>query len=155
MNIEIKISKKPVNYNYAIEQLEYRVKKIINSQEKNLLWILEHPNLYTGGTSAKKKDLLDLKKFPTYKSSRGGQWTFHGEGQKIVYFALVLKNKNIKEFVRSIELFIMDILKDYGIKSFNDKKNIGIWVKNNKGKIGKIAAIGIRVKNGWLFTVFR
>ena len=154
MNIEIKISKKPVNYNYAIEQLEYRVKKIINSQEKNLLWILEHPNLYTGGTSAKKKDLLDLKKFPTYKSSRGGQWTFHGEGQKIVYFALVLKNKNIKEFVRSIELFIMDILKDYGIKSFNDKKNIGIWVKNNKGKIGKIAAIGIRVKKWVAFHGF-
>tara|TARA_A100001015_G_scaffold296460_1_gene376763 strand:+ start:7654 stop:8274 length:621 start_codon:yes stop_codon:yes gene_type:complete len=154
MNVEIKISKKPVEYQTAIKFLEDRVEKILNHSEKDLLWILEHPNLYTGGTSAQNDDLLDVKKFPYLKSSRGGQWTFHGEGQKIVYFVQTIKDKNIKKFVRKIERFIMDILKDYGIISFNDEKNIGIWVKNKYQKIDKISAIGIRVKKWIAFHGF-
>ena len=149
MKLEIKISKKPVEYLDAIKFLEKRVIKIQNKESKNLLWILEHPNLYTAGTSAKEKDLLNKDKFPIYKTNRGGQWTFHGDGQKIIYFAIDLTSeKNIKNFVRKIENWIIKVLNNYKIESSNDPNNIGIWVKNNNN-LEKIAAIGIRVKK-WI-----
>ena len=149
MKLEIKISKKPVEYQEAIKFLEERVIKIHNKESSNLLWILEHPNLYSAGTSAKETDLLNKNKFPIYKTNRGGQWTFHGDGQKIIYFAIDLTSeKNIKNFVRKIENWIIKVLKNYKIESSNDPNNIGIWVKNNN-KLEKIAAIGIRVKK-WI-----
>ncbi|MBL6758481.1 MAG: lipoyl(octanoyl) transferase LipB [Pelagibacteraceae bacterium] len=153
MKLEIKISKKPVPYDEAIELLEKRVIKIQANKENNLLWILQHPNLYTGGTSAKDHDLLDPSKFPIYKTSRGGQWTFHGNGQKVVYFVHMLKDKNIKKFVRNVENWIIKILDDYNVTGFNDPKNVGIWVNKNN-KICKIAAIGIRVKRWIAFHGF-
>ena len=104
MKLEIKISKKPVEYLDAIKFLEKRVIKIQNKESKNLLWILEHPNLYTAGTSAKEKDLLNKNKFPIYKTNRGGQWTFHGEGQKIIYF-VIHQNKNIKILVKMLKSY--------------------------------------------------
>ena len=149
MKLEIKISKKPVEYQEAIKFLEERVIKIQNKESGNLLWILEHPNLYSAGTSAKETDLLNKNKFPIYKTNRGGQWTFHGDGQKIIYFAIDLTSeKNIKNFVRKIENWIIKVLNNYKIESSNDPNNIGIWVKNNN-KLEKIAAIGIRVKK-WI-----
>ena len=149
MKLEIKISKKPVEYQEAIKFLEERVIKIQNKESGNLLWILEHPNLYSAGTSAKETDLLNKNKFPIYKTNRGGQWTFHGDGQKIIYFAIDLTSeKNIKNFVRKIENWIIKVLNNYKIKSSNDPNNIGIWVKNNNN-LEKIAAIGIRVKK-WI-----
>ncbi len=154
MKLEIKISKKPVEYQDAIKFLEKRVIKIQNKESKNLLWILEHPNLYTAGTSAKEKDLLNKNKFPIYKTNRGGQWTFHGEGQKIIYFVIDLTSeKNIKYFVRRIENWIIQVLKNYKINSSNDPSNIGIWVEN-KRSLEKIAAIGIRVKKWIAFHGF-
>ena len=154
MKLEIKISKKPVEYQDAINFLEKRVIKIQNKESKNLLWILEHPNLYTAGTSAKEKDLLNKNKFPIYKTNRGGQWTFHGEGQKIIYFVIDLTSeKNIKYFVRRIENWIIQVLKNYKINSSNDPSNIGIWVEN-KRSLEKIAAIGIRVKKWIAFHGF-
>ncbi len=149
MKLEIKISKKPVEYQEAIKFLEERVIKIQNKKSSNLLWILEHPNLYSAGTSAKETDLLKKNKFPIYKTNRGGQWTFHGDGQKIIYFAIDLTSeKNIKNFVRKIENWIIKVLNNYKIESSNDPNNIGIWVKNNNN-LEKIAAIGIRVKK-WI-----
>ena len=149
MKLEIKISKKPVEYQEAIKFLEERVIKIQNKESSNLLWILEHPNLYSAGTSAKETDLLNKNKFPIYKTNRGGQWTFHGDGQKIIYFAIDLTSeKNIKNFVRKIENWIIKVLNNYKIESSNDPNNIGIWVKNNNN-LEKIAAIGIRVKK-WI-----
>ena len=149
MKLEIKISKKPVEYQEAIKFLEERVIKIQNKKSSNLLWILEHPNLYSAGTSAKETDLLNKNKFPIYKTNRGGQWTFHGDGQKIIYFAIDLTSeKNIKNFVRKIENWIIKVLNNYKIESSNDTNNIGIWVKNNNN-LEKIAAIGIRVKK-WI-----
>ena len=149
MKLEIKISKKPVEYQEAIKFLEERVIKIQNKESSNLLWILEHPNLYSAGTSAKETDLLNKNKFPIYKTNRGGQWTFHGDGQKIIYFVIDLTSeKNIKNFVRKIENWIIKVLNNYKIKSSNDPNNIGIWVKNNNN-LEKIAAIGIRVKK-WI-----
>ena len=149
MKLEIKISKKPVEYQEAIKFLEERVIKIQNKESGNLLWILEHPNLYSAGTSAKETDLLNKNKFPIYKTNRGGQWTFHGDGQKIIYFVIDLTSeKNIKNFVRKIENWIIKVLNNYKIESSNDPNNIGIWVKNNNN-LEKIAAIGIRVKK-WI-----
>ena len=149
MKLEIKISKKPVEYQEAIKFLEDRVIKIQNKKSCNLLWILEHPNLYSAGTSAKETDLLNKNKFPIYKTNRGGQWTFHGDGQKIIYFAIDLTSeKNIKNFVRKIENWIIKVLNNYKIESSSDPNNIGIWVKNNNN-LEKIAAIGIRVKK-WI-----
>tara|TARA_B100001287_G_scaffold275960_1_gene285186 strand:+ start:3102 stop:3731 length:630 start_codon:yes stop_codon:yes gene_type:complete len=154
MKLEIKISNKPVEYQDAIKFLEERVLKIQNKESGNLLWILEHPNLYSAGTSAKETDLLKKNKFPIYKTNRGGKWTFHGEGQKITYFALDLTSeKNIKYFIRNIEIWIIQVLKNYNIKSSNDPNNIGIWVENNKN-LEKIAAIGIRVKKWIAFHGF-
>ena len=146
MKFEVKISKKPYPYLKAMELLDQKVADIYDNNSKNLLWILEHPNIYTGGTSSKDKDLLDSKKFPLFKTSRGGQWTFHGEGQKIVYLAHKIEDKNIKVFVRNIEKWIVNILETYNIKSLAGEKNIGIWVKQKKNETNKIAAIGIRVK---------
>ena len=154
MKLEIKISKKPVEYQEAIKFLEERVIKIQNKESGNLLWILEHPNLYSAGTSAKETDLLNKNKFPIYKTNRGGQWTFHGRGQKIIYFVIDLTSeKNIKHFIRRIENWIIKILKNYKIKSTNDPNNIGIWVENKEG-VEKIAAIGIRVKKWIAFHGF-
>lgn len=154
MKLEIKISPKPVEYQDAIKFLEERVAKIQNKESSNLLWILEHPNLYSAGTSAKEGDLLNKDQFPIYKTSRGGQWTFHGDGQKVIYFAIDLNlEKNIKKFVRNIENIIIRVLENYKIKSFNDPENIGIWVSNNNN-LEKIAAIGIRVKKWVAFHGF-
>ncbi len=154
MKLEIKISQKPVEYQDAIKFLEERVIKIQNKESCNLLWILKHPNLYSAGTSAKEKDLLNKDKFPIHKTNRGGQWTFHGDGQKVIYFAIDLSSeKNIKNFVRKIESWIIQILSNYKIHSSRDSRNIGIWVKN-KNNLEKIAAIGIRVKKWIAFHGF-
>ena len=112
MKLEIKISQKPVKYQDAIKLLEDRVLKIQKKQSSNLLWILQHPNLYSGGTSAKKSDLLNKNKFPIFKTNRGGQWTFHGNGQKVIYFVIDLNSeKNLKDFIRKVECWIIQILK--------------------------------------------
>ena len=148
--MEIKISKKPVSYNKAMKFLNDRVNDIHSDKNYELIWILEHPNLYTAGISATDNDLLDKNKFPTFKTNRGGKWTFHGKGQKIVYFILDLnkRGKAIRALVNKIQDIIILSLKEIGIESHKDKNNIGIWVNTN-GEEAKIAAIGIKVKK-WI-----
>ena len=149
MNIEVKISKKKINYEKAMKILENRVKKVINGEKPELLWILEHNTIYTGGTNYKENEILN-ENIKVFKTNRGGKITCHGPGQKVVYFVLNLnkRKKDIRILINKIENCIIKTLKSYQIKSFPDKKNIGIWV-NNKGKVKKIAAIGIRVKK-WI-----
>ena len=149
MSIEIKKSIKPVNYLDAISFLEKRVEKIINRQEKELIWILEHPSIFTAGTSYNEKDIID-KKIDIIKTSRGGKITWHGPGQLICYLVIDLNNrkKDIRKFVHIIEKSIIESLEEIGVSSQSDRKNIGIWVKSNK-KEKKIAAIGIKVKK-WI-----
>ena len=150
MNIEIKKSKKPINYDFAIKKLEERVAKIIkNRAKKELIWFLEHPSIYTGGSSFKKNEILDGS-INVVKTSRGGKITWHGPGQLICYFVIDLnkRNKDIRKFINIIEKSIINTLYEYNILSFSDRKNIGIWHKK-KNKIFKIAAIGIRIKN-WI-----
>ena len=147
MTIQIKKSIKPVNYSFAINTLEKRVEKIINNQKvKELIWFLEHPSIYTGGSSYKKSEILD-NSIKLIKTKRGGKVTWHGPGQLICYLVIDLKkrDKDIRRFVNLLELSIINSLKEYKINSFPDRKNIGIWSKLNNKKV-KIGAIGLRVK---------
>ena len=146
MSIEVKNSKKLVDYKESMKVLEERVDAVFKGEGKELLWILEHNLTYTAGTSSNESDLLD-KNTKIVKTNRGGKHTLHAPGQKVVYFVLNLNNrrKDIRFLINQIEKCIINILEEYKINSFADKKNIGIWV-NNKSKIKKIAAIGIKVK---------
>jgi lipoyl(octanoyl) transferase len=148
--MEIKISHQPIAYKKAIDFLEQRVEKVHAELEDELIWILEHDSVYTKGVSATDKDLLVPNLFPVIETNRGGKYTYHGPGQKIVYFVINLnkREKEIKSFVRNVEKWIISILKDFNISSYSDPKNIGIWIKNNN-KENKIAAIGIKVKK-WI-----
>tara|TARA_A100000164_G_scaffold50369_1_gene39026 strand:+ start:24 stop:644 length:621 start_codon:yes stop_codon:yes gene_type:complete len=146
MSIEIKKSVKPVDYSDAVSFLEKRVEKIIKKQEKELIWILEHKSIYTEGTSSSKNDILD-KSINTTKSSRGGKITWHGPGQLICYFVIDLnkRKKDIRKFIYIIEKSIIDSLKEIGINSSSDRKNVGVWVESNN-ETKKIAAIGFKIK---------
>ena len=154
MKIEIKKSIKCVDYDVALKFLEKRVKDIINRKKPELLWILEHKPIFTAGTSSKENEILN-KTINVSQTSRGGKITHHGPGQKIVYFVLNLneRGKDIRKLIKHVENCIIKILKEYGIKSFSDKKNIGIWVNIN-GKAKKVASIGIKVKRWIAFHGF-
>ena len=146
MNIEVINSIKSVDYTKSMKILEKRVHDVFLGKKNELLWILEHNSVYTAGTSSKNIDLLD-KNLKVIKTNRGGKHTYHGPGQKVVYFVLNLnkREKDIRKLVNKIENCIMDVLNEYNIESYPDRNNIGIWV-DDKNKSKKIAAIGIRVK---------
>ena len=149
MNIEIKITKKPVEYKKAITFLENRLIKLRNNKANELIWLLEHPNTYTAGTSYSDNEILD-KNIKIIKTSRGGKVTWHGPGQKICYFVVDLnrRKKDIRKFISILEKTIIETLKEYKIQSYSDKKNIGIWI-NHDNQVKKVAAIGVRVKK-WI-----
>ncbi len=149
MNIEIKKSIKPVKYNLAIELLEERLEKINNQKSRELFWLLEHEQVYTGGTSYKENEILD-KSIKLIKTNRGGKITCHGPGQLVFYIVLDLKirGKNIRKLINIIEKTIIETLDEFKIKTFADRNNIGIWHKSKNG-IEKVAAIGIKVKK-WI-----
>jgi len=149
MSIEIKTSVKPVDYHDAIQLLEKRVEKLINKKSNELIWFLEHNEIYTAGTSSNINDILD-NSIKIIKTSRGGKITSHSPGQLICYFVIDLskRNKDIRKFIISIENAIIETFKEFKIISKSDRKNIGIWVKhNNESK--KIGAIGIRIRK-WI-----
>ena len=149
MDIEVKTSVKPVDYNKSIKILEKRVNDLASGKKGELLWILEHKTVYTAGSSSSSKDLIS-KKTTVIKTTRGGKHTIHSPGQKVIYFVLDLnkRGKNIRKLVNKIETCIINILKEYNVNSYADSKNIGIWINKNN-KIQKISAIGIRVKK-WI-----
>ena len=149
MNIEIKKSIKPVKYDFAIKFLEQRLIDINKNKKEDLIWILEHEEVYTAGTNYTEKEILN-KDINLIKSKRGGKITYHGPGQLICYFVIDLKKreKDIRKFITLIEKTIIQTLSDFEINSFGDPKNIGIWT-NHKKNISKIAAIGLRVSK-WI-----
>tara|TARA_Y100000590_G_C15294926_1_gene854002 strand:+ start:45 stop:662 length:618 start_codon:yes stop_codon:yes gene_type:complete len=146
MSIEVKNSVKPIEYNKSMKILEKRVHDVLSGKKDEFLWIIEHAPVYTAGIRSKNVELLD-KKIKLVKTNRGGKITYHGPGQKVVYFVLNLNNrgKDIRKLITNIEDCIINILNEYKIESYTDKKNIGIWVNKNKNP-KKIAAIGIKVK---------
>ena len=148
MNIEIKKSIKPINYSDAINFLEKRLEDLHKNNDKELIWTLEHNEIFTAGTSYKENEILD-NSINLIKSNRGGKITCHAPGQLICYFVLDLRKKrDIRKFISCIEKSIIETLKDYKIKTFSDKDNVGIWHKKNH-TINKVAAIGIRIKK-WI-----
>ena len=149
MNIEIKKSIKPVKYSTAIKIMENRLHAVNIKKNKELIWILEHDHIYTAGTSFKRNEILN-KSIKIVKTNRGGKITYHGPGQIICYFVIDLnrRKKDIRNFIRLIEKTIIETINEFGIKTFNDKKNIGIWYKD-KSKIKKVATIGLKVSK-WI-----
>ena len=153
--IEIKISRNEINYDQAVVFMESKVEKIHNNLSKELLWFLNHDHVFTQGTSAKNDEVLNSSFIDVIKTNRGGKTTYHGPGQRIVYFMLNLNNKkkDIRKFISIIEDSLITFLKNYNIEARAFKDRVGIWViKNNQitfDKEKKIGAIGLRVKK-WI-----
>jgi len=148
MDLEIKKSIKPINYFEAINLLEKRLDDLSKNKSKELIWTLEHDEIFTAGTSYRNNEILD-KSIDIIKTNRGGKITCHAPGQLVCYFVLDLrKKKDIRKFITCIEKTIIETLKEYKINTFSDQNNIGIWYKKNNMTY-KIAAIGVRVKK-WI-----
>ena len=147
--IEFFNSSELVDYKKSIELMEKRVEDINEGKASELLWFLEHPSIYTAGTSSNDKDLLNENLFPVFRTNRGGQFTYHGPGQRVAYVMLNVRDRdyNVKSFIRLLEQWIMNSLMDIGIKSFLIKGKVGIWVNNEE----KIASLGLRIRKGISF----
>ncbi len=147
--IEWKISNELIDYDFAILEMEKRVLDIKRNSKKELVWLLEHKSIFTAGTSAKNEDLINNKVEIRY-TGRGGQWTWHGPGQRVVYLMLNLKNRlpDIKAYVYALEELIISSLSDFNINGMRVKNQPGVWVRNNNG-FHKIAALGIRISS-WI-----
>ena len=157
-NVECMISDKPIDYIDAIEFMENRVNDIRSGNAKELVWLLEHPSIYTAGTSAQDIELIVKDRFPIYKSGRGGRYTYHGPGQRIVYIMLDLskRSKDIRKFVHKLEEWIIQTLGHFNINGEIRDDRIGIWVRKSptfkqEPNEKKIAAIGIRVRKSVTF----
>ena len=149
MSIEIKKSEKPVIYEEAKKLMEERLLNVDLNKSNELIWTLEHPDVYTAGTSHNESDILD-KSIKILKTNRGGKITYHGPGQLICYFVIDLKRrkKDIRNFISIIEKTIIETLNFFNIKTFSDKENVGIWYEDNY-QTKKVAAIGVRVSK-WI-----
>ena len=155
--IEWKYEKNFVDYKFAEEAMSKRVEDIISKQKTELVWFLEHNNIYTLGTSAKTSDFKYEASIPVYQTKRGGQTTYHGPGQRIIYLLLDLRNgkKDIKQLVWNIEEWLILVLKELGLSGYRIPGLIGVWVKDPKNinadgsKDKKIAALGLRLKK-WI-----
>ena len=146
--IEWKISSDLIDYEEALKVMEERVDAIHKGTAGELVWLLEHPPLYTAGTSADASDLVDPERFPVYDAGRGGQYTYHGPGQRVAYFMLDLnkRGKDVRKFVSNLEELIIDTLAHFKIKGERRSDRVGVWVDHGNGQEEKIAAIGIRIK---------
>ncbi|MTH95210.1 lipoyl(octanoyl) transferase LipB [Roseibium sp. RKSG952] len=149
--VEWHISDDPVGYETALEQMDAHVTAIAAGTANERVWLLEHPPLYTAGTSADDSDLIDAGRFPVYKTGRGGQHTYHGPGQRVAYVMLDLKRRrqDVRAFVAALEAWIINSLWHYHIRGERREDRVGVWVRRpDKGPEveDKIAAIGIRLR---------
>ncbi|WP_395391261.1 lipoyl(octanoyl) transferase LipB [Novosphingobium sp. BL-8A] len=146
-DIELRISSEPVPYRAALEEMTARNAAIAAGEARELIWLLEHPPVYTAGTSAAVDELLDPR-FEVVEAGRGGRYTYHGPGQRIGYVLLDLRKRarDARGFVHGLEGWVMDTLKDFGVDSFRSEGRIGIWTKDVDGREAKIGAIGVRIR---------
>ncbi len=147
-SVEQIVSNDMVDYPTALDAMESRVAGILDGSKPEALWFLEHPPLYTSGTSARKNDLLGNMPFPVYDAGRGGQWTYHGPGQRVVYVMLDLKQRNamdLRQYVKNLEQWVIATLAHFGVEGFTREGRIGVWVQDGSSE-SKIAALGIRVR---------
>ncbi len=144
---EWRLAPQQVPYDRAITEMEERVAAIAAGALPELIWLLEHPPLYTAGTSAKASDLLDIDRFPVYQAGRGGQYTYHGPGQLVVYVLLDLNKRgcDVRGHVCRLEEWVIAALATYGIQGERGEGRPGVWVKGG-GADAKVAAIGVRVR---------
>ncbi len=150
--IDILISKDLVNYEQAIEFMKKKVTLVIKDNANELFWFLEHPSIYTCGRSSPVNQKF-IKNVPVYNSQRGGKITWHGPGQRIIYFIINMKKRNIdiRSFVFNAEKFIIESLKELNINCYRRENLIGIWTKNKKKEHAKIASLGLRVTRGIIY----
>ncbi len=142
------VSHAPVPYDKALLDMADRVDQIQRGVAEELVWLLEHPAIYTAGASAKESDLLDRTKLPVYKTDRGGQYTYHGPGQRIVYLMLDLNKRktDVRFYVQLLQDWIIKTLADFDIKGAPREGRVGVWVQTPDGKEAKIAALGVRIQ---------
>lgn len=149
--MEWKTSQIPVDYDVALQVMESRVAGIRDGEQDELVWLLEHPPLYTAGTSADENDLLQAR-FPVHKTGRGGEYTYHGPGQRVAYVMMNLRERqktpDVKAYVHALEQWIIDTIGDFGITGERREGRVGIWVDTPAGD-KKIAAIGVRIRH-WI-----
>ena len=155
MNIEIKKQYDLVDYEASVKFMQLRVNEISRNLQKELIWFLNHDHIYTKGTSANENEILKKNEIKIVKTNRGGKTTYHGPGQRIVYFMIDLnsKKKDIRKFITIIEQSLIDFLKNYKINATTFKDRVGIWVTGKDGqtfdKEEKIGAIGLRLQK-WI-----
>ena len=157
--VQWEISEDKVGYETALTAMDNHVEKMIQGETGEKIWLLEHPPLYTAGTSADRKDLIEPNQFPVFKTKRGGQYTYHGPGQRVVYVMLDLnqRGKDVKKFVKNLEAWIILTLSEFNVSGQSRDGRVGIWVErpdkplNNNGAVEeeKIAAIGVRLRK-WI-----
>ena len=145
---EWKIDQSPSSYTYSVKEMEKRVSEIRLSKASELIWLLEHPAIYTAGTNTQVDDLIDVHRFPVYHTGRGGQYTYHGPGQLVVYVMLDLNKhgRDLRSYVTNLELWIITALAEFGVVGTQLTGKVGIWVNRGNGRKEKIAAIGVRVR---------
>ncbi|MFQ5784092.1 MAG: lipoyl(octanoyl) transferase LipB [Alphaproteobacteria bacterium] len=149
LEIEWRTSAAPVSYPEAVSAMEDRVAAIRERRAPELVWLLEHPPLYTAGTSARPEDLLDPHALPVFATGRGGQYTYHGPGQRVAYVMLDLRARgraDVRAYVTGLEDWLIAALADFGVKGERRGDRIGVWVARDDGTEAKIAAIGVRVR---------
>lgn len=148
---EWQVSDGLVPYPDAIEIMERRIEAIHKEEASELIWLLEHPPLITSGTSAKAADLIDPERFPVYAAGRGGQYTYHGPGQRVGYVMLDLRKRgqDLRRYIHKLEDWIIETLKAFDIEGERRDGRVGIWVPRGNGREDKIAAIGVRVRR-WI-----
>ncbi len=146
--IEWRVSDAPVPYEAAVGVMEERVAAIRAGTASELVWLLEHPPLYTAGTSAREGDLVESGLFPVYRSGRGGQYTYHGPGQRVGYVMLDLQRRSsdVRCYVHDLEEWLIRTLGHLGLAGLRRQGRVGIWIDQGGGRESKIAAIGVRVR---------
>ena len=149
--IEWRTSTELIDYSDAIEFMENRVNGIHQRTAQEMVWLLEHQSVYTAGSSAKQQDLLAAERFPVIRTGRGGQYTYHGPGQRVIYLMLDLKKRgsDIRGYVRKLEEWLIATLAQFNIIGERREGRVGIWVTDSQNKEKKIAAIGVRVRR-WI-----
>lgn len=148
-----RISDARVPYPAAVAEMEARAAAIADGRAGELVWLLEHPPLYSAGTSAKEQDLLAPSRFPVFATGRGGQFTYHGPGQRVAYVMIDLRRRgnDVRRFVRDLEEWLIKTLAAFNVKGERREGRVGIWVARKGGREDKIAALGIRVRRGVTF----
>jgi lipoyl(octanoyl) transferase len=149
--VEWRVDDRPVPYEEALATMEARVGRIADGQADELVWLLEHPPLYTAGTSARSEDLVEPGRFPVHWTGRGGQFTYHGPGQRVAYVMLDLKRRrpDVRAFVAALEAWLIGTLAEFHVRGERREDRVGVWVRRpelGQGAEGKIAAIGVRLK---------